>query len=277
MKTRGDFCLVDALDAIVRLKNTEIVSSALSTALIHPTRECSRRAATYGLSVAGPAGLSALLVALGDAPDVAVTAAHALGNCVDDAVITSTSADINAVIKALQLACANAVQQIEEYESTRTKAELAVAAKASPRGEVYRAEVAVDFYVTDRRRVAAACLKSLGLIGARAVRLGDEAASVSAATAILPMAMRGGEAGGVFPSHMNAATVTQNAEDAVLRMCSDSQLTAPTFGGGEGGTLGEAQRRWQALVERGERQGGRVAACRRAVGAVLERAWSSLA
>ena len=74
-----------------------------------------------------------------------------------DAVITSTSADINAVIKALQLACANAVQQIEEYESTRTKAELAVAAKASPRGEVYRAEVAVDFYVTDRRRVAAAC------------------------------------------------------------------------------------------------------------------------
>ena len=75
---------------------------------------------------------------------------------------------------------------------------------------------------------------------------------------------------------MNAATVTQNAEDAVLRMCSDPLLKAPTFAGGEGGTLGEAQRRWQALATCGERQGVGAAAYRRAIGAVLEGAWSSL-
>ena len=57
-----------------------------------------------------------------------------------------------------------------------------------------------------------------------------EATTLAAASALLPMALSGGEAGAVFPSYMGAGTVTSNAQDAVMRLCSDPQLSGPSFG-----------------------------------------------
>ena len=181
---------------------------ALSAALAHPTQECTRRAATYGMSVAGAAAIPLLVEVLAGAstdPDRAVTAAHALGSCVE-------AAEAQPVVEQLASVCTQAVAEIEAYEAGKTAEELAQAQKAAPRGEVYRAEIAVDFFVTDRRRVAAACLKSLGLIGAKALRAADAETALAAVDAIMPMACHADEVGGVFPTY-TANLIVTNAQD----------------------------------------------------------------
>jgi hypothetical protein len=177
-------------------------------------------------------------------------------------------------IEPLATACEKVVAEIEEYEAGKSAAEIQAAKAAAPRGEVYRAEVAVDFFVTERRRVAAACCKAIGLIGARAVRAGDLDATLAAAAALLPMALRDGDPGGIFPSYMGPGTVTQNALDAVLRLCSDAVLSKPSFGPSKsgGGVLGSALERLDALLEQEDSQSKEQVACRRALRGLLEEA-----
>ena len=160
------------------------------------------------MSVAGAAAVPLLVEVLAGAstdPDRAVTAAHALGSCVE-------AAEAQPVVEQLASVCTQAVAEIEAYEAGKTAEELAQAQKAAPRGEVYRAEIAVDFFVTDRRRVAAACLKSLGLIGAKALRAADAETALAAVDAIMPMACHADEVGGVFPTY-TANLIVTNAQD----------------------------------------------------------------
>lgn len=260
----------------------DLALEALGSALLHPTHECSRRAATYGLSVAGAGAIPLLLEALGREPHVAVTAAHALGNCAEDLNLLK-ALHLSNCIDPLATACENAVAEIEAYAASKSAEEIKAAAAAAPRREVYRAEVAVDFFVTDRRRVAAACCKAIGLIGARAVRLGDLDATLAAAEALLPMALLVVDPGGGFPSYMGSGTVTQNALDAVLRLCSDPKLSKPSFRPSKRSglsALGSALDRVEALLEQQDVQSKEQVACRRALQRVLmqaeERASASL-
>lgn len=251
----------------------DLALGTLGAALTHSTQECSRRAATYGLSVAGAGAIPLLLEVLGQEPHFAVTAAHALGNCVEHLNLLK-ALQLSNCIEPLATACEKVVAEIEEYEAGKSAAEIQAAKAAAPRGEVYRAEVAVDFFVTERRRVAAACCKAIGLIGARAVRAGDLDATLAAAAALLPMALRDGDPGGIFPSYMGPGTVTQNALDAVLRLCSDAVLSKPSFGPSKsvGGVLGSALERLDALLEQEDSQSKKQVACRRALRGLLEEA-----
>jgi hypothetical protein len=252
----------------------DLALEALGAALSHPTHECSRRAATYGLSVAGAGAIPLLLDALGQEPHVAVTAAHALGNCAEHLNLLKVL-QLSNCIDPLASACEKAVAEIEEYEASKSAEEIKAAAAAAPRGEVYSAEAAVDFFVTDRRRVAAACCKAIGLIGARAVRAGDLDATLAAAEALLPMALLVVDPGGGFPSYMGAGTVTQNALDAILRLCSDAELSRPSFRPSErsgDSALGSALERVEALLEQEDVQSKEQVACRRALQSVLMKA-----
>jgi hypothetical protein len=79
--------------------------------------------------------------------------------------------------------------------------------------------------------------------------------------------------GGGFPSYMGAGTVTQNALDAVLRLCSDAELSRPSFRPRSGdGALGSALERLEALLEQEDVQSKEQVACRRALQSVLMKA-----
>lgn len=184
------------------------------------SEERMQRAAFYGLTVAGPAAVGAMTGWVASVPaHLGMTLAHSLGQA---AVPLVTSVDAEAATRACE-----ALMELVQ----RTSKDLV----SYSGDDEENASDEVDFFATDRRRVLSECCCSLGLMMQHLLRLEAAATVLSSSSpsssavatlacqvlevALLPLMLHG-EIGVAFPSFLMESSVSWNAANALLHMCS---------------------------------------------------------
>eukprot|EP01050_Picozoa_sp_SAG11_P010710 SAG11_NODE_1089_length_5920_cov_12.988146_2_plen_659_part_00 len=203
---------------------------ALQRCLLDP-EEATRRAAAYGLTVAGTAALPWLLrllaspAALEALPSseqrnvdvkqgVLVQVVHAVAHCAKDC-----SADLAA--QAVGALCAAMRRAAEEIEAATVGAQPEELDAQRPwLHDMYQAEVPLNFRVVERRRTVAEGCVALGLIGSAAVRDGREGTASRACAALVAVASSP-EPGLGWAAFMTRQSVIHNAALGLVRLTSD--------------------------------------------------------
>eukprot|EP01046_Picozoa_sp_COSAG06_P015639 COSAG06_NODE_1009_length_11087_cov_48.043866_4_plen_389_part_00 len=211
-------------------------------------RECTRRAATYGLAVSGSSGISPLIVVLqqplptddssGSLQAGGVGgpagAAYALGGCAADAAIDDIARAATALLDSIDAT----ISTLQVYTDSRTSNDWALLADAAarfpldPRGHagVASADVAVDVVATEHRRLLSSAARSTAILCQTALRYhADDPATATivrrAATTLCDLA--GGEEPGVaFPTYLGSEAVKTNATAALIKLCTTTTTSS---------------------------------------------------